>query len=153
MTIDTDLRDPSPLTPDLIDRILANHASPLVGIGCAVCMASAKYRISATYILAHAIHETGWGRSRISRDKKNLFGWSAFDGSPYDSATGFPTYGQCIDYVMGRVNKLYLTPGGKYYNGETLRGMNVNYATDKQWGEKIARIGTALEVSAAALRA
>jgi len=43
-------------------------------------------------------------------------------------------------FVMSRVKKDYLTPGGKYYEGETLEAMNIHYATDKEWAAKIKRI-------------
>ena len=31
-------------------------------------------------------------------------------------------------------------PGGAYYHGPTLRGMNVDYASDPFWASKIAAI-------------
>ena len=112
--------------------------------------AAKKHGINATYILAHAIHETGWGKSKIFREKNNLFGWSAFDATPFASARGFPDHATCIDFVMGKVDALYLRPGGKHFRqkpclGDATQGMNVMYATDKQWGEKIARIARKIE--------
>jgi beta-N-acetylglucosaminidase len=74
--------------------------------------AAKKYSITASYIVAHAALESGWGSAKIAREKKNLFGWSAFDASPYSSATGFPVRETCVDFVMGRINELYLTPSG-----------------------------------------
>ena len=139
-TTDTNLLSVSPLTAVDIDRFLQRRGSPLTCIGCPVISAQAKYGINATYILAHAIHETGWGTSAICREKHNLYGWMAFDDSPMASATTFADPAECIDYVMGRIRALYLTEGGMYYHGATLAGMNVNYATDKNWGGKIARI-------------
>jgi beta-N-acetylglucosaminidase len=34
----------------------------------------------------------------------------------------------------------YLSPTGGFYHGPTLRGMNVDYASDPNWAEKIASI-------------
>lgn len=150
--IDTDiLATRTPLTCAQIDGYLAaKQRGQLAGIGCAALTAQGIYGINASYIVAHAALETGWGTSRIARDKNNLFGWSAFDKSPYTSAKGFPTREHCILFVMERVLALYLTPGGKYYRGapvlgDKTHGMNVCYATDPAWGAKIARIARTME--------
>lgn len=150
-SVDSDLKTrPSPLTAAKIDAYMEKMAPGLKGIGEAVMAAAAKHGINATYIVAHAIHETGWGKSKIFREKNNLFGWSAFDATPFASAKGFPDHATCIDFVMGKVNALYLKPGGKHFRqraclGDDTRGMNVMYASDKQWGEKIARIARKIE--------
>ncbi len=51
---------------------------------------------------------------------------------------------------MGRIDKLYLTPGGRYFEkkpclGNTSYGMNVHYASDSEWGAKIAKIARKIE--------
>jgi beta-N-acetylglucosaminidase len=150
-SIDSDIKTrPSPLTAAGIDKYLTTMASGLNGIGKAVLAAAAKYGINATYILAHAIHETGWGTSDILKKKHNLFGWGAFDDTPFASAKGFPDHATCIDFVMGQVNANYLSPRGVHFRqkpclGDKQHGMNVKYATDPGWGEKIARIARTLE--------
>lgn len=155
MTIDTDLKTKSPITAAFIDGYLAaKGGGELSGIGKAAKEAEKKYGINAAYIVAHAAHETGWGRSRIAKEKNNLFGWSAFDKTPYSSAKGFPDRATCIDFVMGRIAELYLHPNGKYFRraaclghgrSGTAYGMNANYATDPDWGAKIARIADGIE--------
>jgi hypothetical protein len=150
-SIDSDLKTrPSPLTAELIDAYLQEKNKPLARIGAPVMAAARKYGINPSYILSHAIHETGWGGSRICREKNNLFGWAASDDDPYGRAGRFPSWDVCIDYVMERVNELYLTKGGRYFRekpclGNKSYGMNVNYASDSQWGVKIARIAAVLE--------
>jgi len=154
---DTDLKaSTSPLTADFIDDyLLDKQKGELSGIGDAVLKAAKKYGINATYIVSHAALESGWGTSKISKEKNNLFGWSAFDSSPYDSSKAFPDRATCIDFVMGRVDALYLTKGGKYYRrGPVLGsrtnppyGMNAKYATDPDWGRKIASIGERMELA------
>ncbi len=146
-SIDSNLKTrPSPLTAALIDKYLRQQKSPLAGLGQAVMAAARKYGINATYILAHAIHESDWGRSRICRDKHNLFGWGAKDEDAYNSAWEFSSPADCIDVVMGRVDKIYLTDAGAYFasspclgkkrNGRGY-GMSVHYASDNRWAEKI----------------
>jgi mannosyl-glycoprotein endo-beta-N-acetylglucosaminidase len=150
-SIESDLKTrPSPLTTAGIDKWLKTMASGLNGIGAAVMAASAKYGINATYILAHAIHETDWGQSKILKAKNNLFGFGAFDDTPFESAKAFPSQAVCVDFVMGQVNAKYLSPTGVHFRqkpvlGNKQYGMNVKYATDPHWGESIARIARQLE--------
>jgi hypothetical protein len=96
--------------------------------------------MNGLYLAAHAALETGWGTSRIFKDKNNLFGYGAYDRDPYNSAYRFASVQDCIYYAANKIKENYLTPGGKYYNGPTLVGMNVKYASDKQWHKKIANI-------------
>ena len=39
--------------------------------------------------MAHSALESAWGRSQIANDKNNFFGISAYDDSPYTSATKY----------------------------------------------------------------
>ena len=55
-----------------------------------------------------AIHESGWGSSKIAKDKKNLFGFGAYDRSPYDSAVTFATYEEGIETVAKYLVKNYI---------------------------------------------
>jgi hypothetical protein len=147
-TIFTDLKQTvSSLTSQSIDNFFAMQPGArqsLRGIGQPVIEAARKYAINASYIVAHAILESGWGTSRISQIKNNLFGWNAFDSNP-NLATGFESRAQCIDFVMGRVNALYLDPRGDFFVGSPCVGnkqigMNVNYAAESDWGASIAAI-------------
>jgi hypothetical protein len=156
-SIDSNLKErPSPLTAALIDKYLEEKDSPLAGIGSAVMATAQKYGINATYILAHAIHESGWGKSRISQEKHNLFGYGASDENPYGGAATFDSFADCIDFVMRKINANYLTEGGKFFEDEPSLGdqgdndnkgygMNVHYATDPGWAEKIATIAGKIE--------
>ena len=150
-TIDSDLKKrPSPVTTALIDSYLSEHNSPLNGIGAPVMEAAQKYGINPSYIISHAIHETGWGKSNICQMKHNLFGWGAIDSDPVGGAGYFASFDICIDMVMGRVNELYLSDKGRFFVekpclGNKSYGMNVNYATDPAWGAKIARIAATME--------
>ena len=76
-----------------------------------------------------AILESSWGTSLIARRKKNLFGWGAFDSSPYESAKISDTYARCIYEWTAWWNNTYLKETGKYYNGNHEKGVNVKYAT------------------------
>lgn len=151
--INTNLKTTSsPLTAEKIRAFFASKPADrqaLIGIGEAVMAAAAKYTINATYIVAHAILESGWGNSKYARDRFNLFGWGAVDSDP-DKAHRFDSFAHCIDQVMGRINVLYLSPDGAHYRqapvlGDTHHGMNVMYASDKEWGKKIAELARQIE--------
>lgn len=137
-TIDTNLTLPSGETAASLNQFLAGSA--LAGLGDSFMQAEATYHVSARYFVAHAILESGWGTSAIAQNKHNLFGFGADDANPYGDAMNFPSFDACIQYVAQFIEKNYLTPGGAFYHGPTLRGMNVDYASDPNWAEKIASI-------------
>jgi beta-N-acetylglucosaminidase len=120
-------------------------STPLETMGQAFKNVEAKYNVNAMYLLAHAIHESAWGTSALARDKKNLFGLKAYDGTAYESGASFPTYEACLEEL---VTEYLIKPNSGYFmeswkaNGEVLGnkelGMNVRYASDPYWGQKIA---------------
>jgi beta-N-acetylglucosaminidase len=137
-TIDTNLTLPSGETAASIDQFLAGSA--LAGLGASFMQAETTYHVSARYFVAHAILESGWGTSAIAQYKFNLFGFGANDSNPYGDAMTFSSFNACIQYVAQFIATNYLSPTGRYYHGPTLRGMNVDYASDPNWAEKIASI-------------
>jgi beta-N-acetylglucosaminidase len=134
-SVDTDLTQPVDITAEDFEAYFKQKgAKGMLGTGEAFVAAQEKYGINAVYIMAHAAWESGWGKSWISKNKKNMFGYGAYDRSPAKSAWTFETYTDGVDIVMSKVKEDYLTPGGKYWGGApSLRGMNKAYATDKNW--------------------
>ncbi|XVH33733.1 peptidoglycan-binding protein (plasmid) [Haloferacaceae archaeon DSL9] len=145
-TVDTDLRETLNIAGAELDAAVdaVSPGSPLVGLGETWVDVGNSEGINAVYMAAHAAHESAWGRSNIAQSKQNIYGWGAYDSDPYDGAKRFGSFDECVRHVMPRVREWYLTPGGRYYNGSTLRGMNVRYATDDQWAAKIASIMNSL---------
>jgi hypothetical protein len=141
-TIDSDLRIPVSTTGEALDQAIAasSPGSPLVGLGDVFLDVQEQYGINAIYQAAHAAHESAWGRSWLARRKNNLFGWSAFDRCPGTCADSFASDEACVRQVMGFIDEKYISKNGRYYVAATLNGMNVNYATDPRWAEKIAAI-------------
>ncbi|KAA0777282.1 S-layer protein [Bacillus sp. AR2-1] len=125
-----------------IDSFIAKYHSdsPLAGHGKDFITAQNKYGVNALYLAAHAILESGYGKSEIAYRKHNLFGLRAYDGDPFRHAKYLPTYGDSIAYNANYVRERYLEESGMHYNGPTLAGMNVKYASDKGWVGKIASI-------------
>ena len=141
-TSDSDLTKPSGLTVERIERFL--HGTALAGLGKAYMETEARYHVSANYLVADSILESAWGTSQIARDKHNILGFGADDSHPYEDAVWFPSFAACVDTVARYVAEHYLDPRGGYYHGPTLRGMNVLWATDPEWANKVAQIATSI---------
>ena len=95
--------------------------------------------VNAWFLAAIATHESAYGTSRIAQDKNNLFGFQAYDATPYASARSFETMADGVDYVASFLSKAYLTPGGAYYNGTSVDAVGTRYATDTRWAEAVKR--------------
>lgn len=107
-----------------------------------------QYNINGIFVASIGIHESAWGTSKISIDKKNLFGYGAYDSNPYNGAYNFTEYSESIDLLARVFVKYYLNSKGTsiydsekaegtYYNGPTLSGINKKYATDKNWANNV----------------
>ena len=141
-TIDSNLRNTADVTGGQLDTAIdaISPGSPLIGLGDTWVDVQSNRNINAIYMVAHAALESAWGTSYIAQEKNNIYGFDARDICPAECADQYASFEQCIRQVMEYVDNEYLTPGGTYYEGATLRGMNVHYATDNQWAEKIATI-------------
>lgn len=133
-----DLRTPSGATAGDIDLKLKGTA--MDGLGRSFVEAEQKYGVNALFLTSLAIHESAYGTSKIAKDKNNLFGFAAYDGSPYSSARTFTTKEQGIDHVASYLSENYLTEGAKYYGGATVDGVGKRYATDPNWANAIRQI-------------
>lgn len=120
----------------------AYAGSPMVNLGEAFKQAEETYHINALYLFAKAMHESSYGTSVIAQEKKNLFGYQAYDRDPLGNAKPFASFEESIMFVAGEMNTRYLDPAGINFNGAVLgnksHGMNVRYASDPYWGQKIA---------------
>lgn len=77
--------------------------------------AEKQYGVNGIFLAAVGIHESGFGTSAISLNKKNLFGYGAFDSNPYGGAYSFNTYSEGIDLLARVFMKYYLNPN-RYKN-------------------------------------
>jgi len=146
------LNKPSGLTLEQFEKIFDNEKRDKNGI----FKENAKYfyyveqvyGINGVFVAALGIHESGWGTSRIAKNKKNLFGYGAYDMNAYASAYNYDGYVAGIDMIARVLMKNYLNPkgtciyndeiaSGKYYNGNTLSAVNKKYATDNNWGNTV----------------
>ena len=107
-----------------------------------------KYKINGIFLASLGIHESAWGTSQIAKEKKNLFGYGSYDATPYESSYSFDNYKDGIELVAKVMVKYYINPVGTniydnekalatYYNGPTIADVNIRYASDENWHEKV----------------
>jgi mannosyl-glycoprotein endo-beta-N-acetylglucosaminidase len=156
-----DLRKSSKVTATQINNYINGYlsvsgkVSVLNGKGQAFIEAGNKYGVNSLYLAAHAILESGYGTSNISLGKYNLFGFGAYDATPFIGAVRFSSIEENIEYIAQEMKATYLHPSNWKYRGAFLgystktldsntrvdansAGMNFYYASDPKWGQKIA---------------
>ena len=146
------LNKPSGLSLEQFKKIFANEPKDTKNVfknnAQYFYYAEKQYNVNGVFLAAVAIHESGWGGSSIASNKNNLFGYGAYDRNPYESSYQFNDYSEGIDLVARVFAKYYLNPAGTkiydgnkaagtYYNGPTLAGVNVRYASDKNWANGV----------------
>ncbi|HUY09059.1 MAG TPA: glucosaminidase domain-containing protein [Candidatus Dormibacteraeota bacterium] len=158
-TVNTNLTLPSGITLGQIQEFL--QGTPLEADAGYFVQAEQTDHVSAIYLVSDAILETGYGTSQLYLEKHNLFGFGAYDADPFADGQSFSSDQDCISFVSWFVSVYYLNPPGsqvpsyggqpgtvptgQFYNGATPAGMNVDYASDPLWAQKIAQIGVLLQ--------
>lgn len=104
-----------------------------------------KYGVNAITSFSTAINESGWGTSYLARTKNNIFGHNAFDSSVMESASKYKNVSDGIyRHAYYMINAGFAETKdavARYYGshlGNKNSGVNVKYASDPYWGEKIA---------------
>ena len=144
--LDTRLLTRSGASAWAIDEYLAAHTS-LPPLGASFMAAERKYGINARFLLAAALHESGWGSGYIARVKHNLFGYNAYDRDPVRYATAYRTYAANIDDTARFIKDFYLTPGGRWWGGRpTLRSMQRFWSSSGRWGTNVSRIARSIRL-------
>ena len=152
LEIDMPLNKPSGLTEDDFVKVLSNNPDDENNIfsdnARLFYEMESKYGLNGIFLAAIGIHESNWGRSTIAQRKKNLFGYGAYDDSPFASSYTFDSYEYGIELVAKILVKYYLneegtpiydgeTAAATYYNGPTTNGVGQRYASDPEWGNKV----------------
>ena len=136
------LTEPTNYSADELNRVYSVmniRNSRLADKGAVFKEAEKRYGVNALYLMAHSALESAWGRSQIANDKNNFFGIAAYDTSPYDSAKKFDDVDKGILGAAKWIRENYIDRGRDHL-GNKATGMNVRYASDPYWGEKIASI-------------
>ncbi len=117
------LSTPSGFTAARFERVFAGTG--LAGLGQAFYGAEKAYGVNAVLLAAICAHESGWGRSKLARERNNLAGLGAYSaglGMAFESRE---------DCVMFLAELLAGRPG-------TLEQVGHWYASDPGWAEKVA---------------
>ena len=137
-----DLTEPTNYSAEDLDKVfnlLNIDNSLLENKGATFKEAEEHYHINALYLLTHSALESDWGRSNIAKDKNNFFGITAYDTTPYLSAKTFDDADKGILGATKWIKENYIDRG-RTFLGNKASGMNVEYASDPYWGEKIASV-------------
>ena len=79
-------------------------------------------------LAAICVHESGWGRSKLARERNNLAGLGAYDGREYACGMTFDSRADCIMFLARLLRD---RPG-------TLEQVGAWYAADPEWAAKVA---------------
>ncbi len=116
--------------------------SKLIGLGQYIKQMEAQHNVNALFILGAAMHESDSGMSKNAQEKNNLFGIQVFDSRPEQGLKYLRPEDSITAYVTRYVNGEYGPQVGGYAKGAVAgnktSGMNVHYASDPNWGSKIA---------------
>lgn len=143
LNIDEYIRNNMGISRDAYGNASSNGSSRLYGKGQFFYYAQEKYGVNALLALSLSRNETAHGRSNLAINKNNGFGLNAVDSNPTQSANWYAAFASSI---LGYASK-YITYGyahprdWRYFGpqfGDKGLGMNVNYASDTYWSEKMA---------------
>lgn len=123
---------------------LPGHLSMMYNEGPSFIEAQDTFGANAMLTFGLAVNESGWGRSNFAINRNNLFGHGAYDYAPGENASSYASIKDSINYHSDYwVSSWYLHPDDwRYFGshfGNKASGMNVKYATDPYWGEKMAQ--------------
>lgn len=120
-----------------------DSSSKMYGQGSYFYNAQQKNGVNAILSLSLSRNESANGRSEIVWNKNNGFGLKAYDSNPSQSASWYPTYASSVyEFAYHWVTDGFADPSDTRYFGpafgDGLIGMNVKYAADTYWSEKMA---------------
>lgn len=126
-----------------IDSKINNAQSKMKGMGQAFIKQGTDYTVNPAILFAIACNESAYGKSNIALTKNNLFGLKVMDTST-GSGYSYNSVEECIKDM----SKIHISAGycdvigdSRYagtFAGNKDSGINVKYASDPYWGEKIA---------------
>ncbi len=141
--IDEYIRNAMGINKNVYGNASSNGSSRLYGMGTYFYYSQEKNGVNAVLSLSLSRNETGNGRSNLAINKNNGFGLNAVDSNPTQAANWYPTFASSIlGYSSKWVTYGYANPTDwRYFGpqfGNKYIGMNVKYASDVYWSEKMA---------------
>lgn len=141
------LRSQTHYTDTQLHSYLKNQgysSSPLVRSENAFTQSQGKEGVNGLLLFAMGLHESAYGMSKFSKTCNNFFGRGAFDSNPSNACASYG-FSTAYDGIMAQahfLNTVYLDVTWWTYAGAHLgnkeSGLNVYYASDPDWGKKIA---------------
>ena len=143
INIDDYIRNNLGYKKDVYGHTASDGTSRLYGQGTFFYYAQEKYGVNAILALSLSRNETGNGKSYLAVNKNNGFGLDAVDSNPINGAKWYPTFSSSVlGYASKWVTYGYAHPRDwRYFGpqfGDKWIGMNVKYASDTYWSEKMA---------------
>ena len=143
LNIDEYIRNNLGFKENVYGSAAGSGASRLYGEGTFFYYAQEKYGVNAVLSLSLSRNETGNGRSNLSINKNNGFGLNAVDSNPTQAANWYASFSSSIlGYASKWITYGYAHPRDwRYFGpqfGDKVSGMNVKYASDPYWSEKMA---------------
>ena len=141
--IDEYIRNNMGYRENVYGNAASDKTSRLYGSGTFFYYAQQKYGVNAILALSLSRNETGNGRSNLAINKNNGFGLNAVDSNPTQAANWYASFSSSIlGYASKWVTYGYAHPRDwRYFGpqfGDKWIGMNVKYASDTYWSEKMA---------------
>lgn len=120
----------------------AIEKSKLLGLGEVLKDIESKRRVNAMFILNLAFHESAYGMSTHAQESNNLFGLRVLDSKPTESPKFNDVRSNIEELINGFIDLNYTKPISRFaygaVPGNKSLGLNVYYASDPDWGGKIA---------------
>lgn len=143
VNIDEYIRNNLGYTQNVYGNSASSGTSRLYGMGTFFYYAQEKYGVNAILSLSLSRNETGNGTSNLAINKNNGFGLNAVDSNPIQAANWYPSFASSIlGYASKWITYGYAHPRDwRYFGpqfGDKWIGMNVKYASDTYWSEKMA---------------
>ena len=143
VNIDEYIRNNLGATKGIYGSTSQNGSSRLYGQGLFFYNSQERFGNNALLALSLSRNETSNGRSDLAIYKNNGFGLNAVDSNPYQAANWYPTFASSIfEFGSKWITDGYADPSDSRYFGpifgDKYIGMNVKYAGDTYWSEKMA---------------
>lgn len=123
-----DLLQVSNVTAEELDDALYYN---LKGLGYKYVEMEKETGVNAIFIAAISALESGWGTSKMAKEKNNLFGYGK--GS-------FETKEDSIETVAKALKNNYLSKDGPYFKGYSPKDVSYYYCPNSDWGDKVSNL-------------
>lgn len=101
----------SGLTSEQIEKLFGDSALAGHGLGEAVLEMEVKYGVNAFFTVAVMKLESGHGKSKLAKQKNNLFGLNAIDGDGFNKGFSFKTKSDSVEKFAQLISKNYVGKG------------------------------------------